>query len=239
MIIVVSQRVLGPTISIGPTVSGSLLLAALSVVEAPEVPVGVPGQVAFDTGTEAGSIVAWVRAEDAWTLVGTIATTAELATETAARIAGDQALQDQIDAINTDIGTLATQASLDVEIQARIDGDQNLQDQIDALEDVGADNLSATGTTYAAAALLTDANNVFETVVVGGTARLPGPGSSRVVVTVCDYDTANDLVVYPTTGDQIARLGISNPGTVYANGGTATFFTTDAVDANPRQWWVK
>lgn len=101
----------------------------------------------------------------------------------------------------------------------------------------GIHGLVAAGTGQADATLVPKKINVFVTVPAGAGAVLPTSFQPGAHITILNR-SANDLLVYPSFGDQIESYRINTPVTVVA-GGQGTFWTgAQPLDAKPRTWWT-
>ena len=98
---------------------------------------------------------------------------------------------------------------------------------------MAVNGFTATGTNQATAYPIASPTTAFNSVPSGTGARLPGPG----VYIVANEDPLNALLVYPSTGDQIAPNGVNTPVSLAA-GSAATFTCSDTALTNqPRTFY--
>lgn len=99
-----------------------------------------------------------------------------------------------------------------------------------------ATGLIANGTDPSTATLINAVANVFETVGVGGMAKLPIFGATNVSIIIYNRGD-NVLSIIPGVAGNIESYGVNNPVGI-GIGESATFSCYDPPSNPGMQWWV-
>lgn len=95
----------------------------------------------------------------------------------------------------------------------------------------------ALGSSLATAYVLKKEVTVFSSVPSGTGAVLPSSYAPGVLLTVCNRDATNALLLYPGLGDQIEATGVNVPASIPVGANVTLISFDPPLSRSPRTWW--